>query len=396
MEKTRPKICFLADTHGLFDDRIYWKEAVSLRNHGFEVYYVLASELDEKGITTEGINYIRVKRKKYLSNRYLNFFLKKIIPGGLYANIYKQAASTGADVYHIHDLKINKIGKRLKKLKYKPKIIYDVHEPNPENIIDYHKTRGIFTVLKKIYAAYIKNWEMNKARIYDQIITTEENLYGRFKQHLPGQKVDIIYNYTDLQKSRKVLEYADKEFDAIYTGGITKLRGAFKILEAIKIACRTKPDIKVLFIGSYFPPELQQEMSEFLRQHQMEENVFLLESVPYTEITEFYNKSRIGLGIFLPIPTHRIILQIKIFEYMNFGLPIIGSNFGHIDQYINKDQVGISVDPENPQEISDALIYLLSHPEEYERFSKNGMEAIDRKYNWQFMEKRLIKIYEDL
>ncbi|NOX46195.1 MAG: glycosyltransferase family 4 protein, partial [Chlorobi bacterium] len=218
----------------------------------------------------------------------------------------------------------------------------------------------------------------------------------RFRQQLPKDKVDIIYNYTNLQNGRKNVGFDKKEFDAIYCGGITKFRGAWQILEAAKIAKEKKGDLKVLFLGSWFPKELKNQMLDYIRENNLSQNVILHNNVPYEQVSDFYNKSRIGLGIFLPIGTHKIILQIKIFEYMNFGLPIIGSNFGHINNYIRNNNTGINVDPENPKEIANALLKLLNDKDLYQQFSKNGIRAIDEKYNWQVMEEKLLGIYDEL
>ncbi|MEZ5199443.1 MAG: glycosyltransferase, partial [Bacteroidales bacterium] len=185
-------------------------------------------------------------------------------------------------------------------------------------------------------------------------------------------------------------------YDAIYTGGITKRRGAMKILEATKIAVKQEPGLKILFLGTYFPSELKDEMNDFLIANGLVNNVILHDPVPYSEVSGFYSRSKTGLGIFLPIPTHRIILQIKIFEYMNYGLPIIGSNFGHIKNYIENNNSGITVNPENPEEIANALIMLLKDRNLYDQLSKNGIKAVDEKYQWKFMEKKLISIYENL
>jgi len=81
---------------------------------------------------------------------------------------------------------------------------------------------------------------------------------------------------------------------------------------------------------------------------------------------------------------------------MSFGLPIIGSSFGHINDYIEKDNIGIVVNPEDPEEIANALIKILSDPKLYDMYSKNGLEASEKKYRWEFMEKKLIRIYSDL
>lgn len=389
------RICMLADSHSLYDDRIYWKEAVSLSRHGFELHFVLASDVDEKGITAEGIHYIKVKRKQYLKNRYLNYLLKTIIPGGLYAEMFKAAKSIKADVYHIHDLKVNRIGIKLKRLPWKPKVIYDVHEPYPENIIDYNKTSGLNTIIKKWYASYIQRWEERCASGYDFVITTEENMKARFSKVLPDEMVQIIYNYTNLPVNPNVANDQEKTWDAIYTGGITRLRGAMKILGAISLAVKEKSDLKVLFLGIYFPSVLKDEMQEYIRLNNLEGNVELRDHVPYTEVADFYSKSKAGLGIFLPIPTHRIILQIKIFEYFNFGLPIVGSNFGHISRYIQENEAGLIVNPENETEIARAIISLSQNKDLYNKLSSNALRASE-KYQWHFMEVKLLEIYNHL
>ncbi len=253
----------IADTHGLYDDRIYWKEAVSLCRAGYEVHYILASDKNEKGITKEGIHYIKIERKLYSGNRYLNYLLKTILPGGLYNRMFKAALSVKADVYHLHDLKVNRFGLKLKRLAWKPKVIYDVHEPYPENIIDYNATSGIATPIKKLYAEYIRRWENRHAAQYDFVITTEENMKERFSKLLPEKRVQIIYNYTDLECSESQNKPVEKKWDAIYSGGITRLRGAMKILHAVKLAVIERQDLKVLFLGTCFPESLKKDMQNF-------------------------------------------------------------------------------------------------------------------------------------
>lgn len=81
---------------------------------------------------------------------------------------------------------------------------------------------------------------------------------------------------------------------------------------------------------------------------------------------------------------------------MNYGLPIVGSNYGHINDYINKENVGISVNPDKPEEIGKALIMILEDRAMYNSFSENGEKVVDKKYNWSIIEDKLFKIYSDL
>lgn len=392
MQKQPSKICILADSHNLLDDRIYWKEALSLKYAGYDLVFILADENDESGQTPEGIRFIKIKRDRIASARILNYFSKRFSKKGLYHRMFQLAKNENADFYHYHDLRIGQLARRLKKLPQQPKIIYDVHEPYPENIADYHSGGKFRSFLKTTYSAYIRKWERKNAANCDLIITTEENLQQRFKKYFPQKKVEIIYNYTNLPEAGAGRD--EKKYDAIYTGGITKCRGAMKILEAVHLARKRLPDIRILFLGSWFPPELKAKMQQFINDHQLGENVEMKNAVPYARVENYYRKSKIGLGIFLPIPTHRIILQIKIFEYMNFGLPIVGSNFGHIHDIIQKHQCGLSVDPEKPDEIAQAMIQLLTDNELYEKLSSNGKQAVKENYRWTRMGKKLIEVYQ--
>lgn len=393
---SRKKVCFLADTHALFDDRIYWKEALSLKNAGYDIHYCFIGNVSKSGITEHGIHYIEVPRKIFLPNRILNYFCKLWFFIGEYCQLYKLAKKIKADVYHIHDLRVNRIGGKLKRLVHSPKIIYDVHEPHRENIIDYRKTPGILSPVKRLYANYVRRWEIKKAKQYDFVIATEENVCDVFRKYLPENKVDIIYNYTNLCKYRKDIPDNEKKYDFIYTGGITELRGAIKILEAAALLNKQIADFKILFLGRYFPPELKDEMLNFIQDNGLTKNVELFDPVPYTKVPGFYNNSRFGLGLFQPIPTHFIILQIKIFEYMCFGLPIIGSNFGHIKEYIEKDKAGLSVNPENPQEISEVMLKLITNKKLAVSMSDNAIKASESDYRWEFMEEKLKNIYINL
>lgn len=391
--KKKIKICFLADKHSLFDDRIYWKMAVSLNKRGFEVHYLLIGNRNEKGITKEGINYEILKLKTFSNNRYLNFVLKRLNPNNNYKRLFKKAATLNADIYHFHDLNINIIGKKIKNLPQSPIVIYDVHDPYSVNIKDYVGGKSNFRWLINLYANYIDSYEKINAKQYDFIITTEENLKNKFNKFLPREKVGVIYNYTYLHNFRKESE---KIYDLIYCGGVTEFRGAIKIIEAIYILKQDIENIKMIFLGRIFSDKLKREMLQLIKKYNLQENIELKNNVPYQDVVRYYNQSKIGLGIFLPIETHKIILPIKLFEYMAMGLPIVASNFGHINNYVLKDKVGITINATKPYEIAKAVKTLLQNKKLYNVFKNNGIIAVEKKYSWSIMEKKLYSIYDKL
>lgn len=393
MIKNTIKICFLADKHNLYDDRIYWKMAVPLKKRGYEVHYLLIHNEEKKGITKEGIHYEVLKIKTFSKNKYLNFILKNLDINNNYKVLYEKAKDLEADIYHFHDLWINKIGVKLKKLKHNPGVFYDAREPYAEEYLTYTNATGLFKKGEVIFAKQIDKWEKKKAKHYDLVISNEEIVCDKFRRAIGNDKAEVLFNYTDNYHLYEGRSLDEKEYDFIYCGGITELRGAFIILEATIIAKKLFPNIKVVFIGRYSPENLRIKMQDFIDENDLKKNVTLKTFVNYSEISGFYNKSKIGFITPLPEITFKITMFIKIFEYMAFGLPMIGSDFGRIKEYVEKDNCGILIDPEKPIEISNAMCKLLSDESLYNMYSENGRLATLKKYKWDFELEKLVNYY---
>lgn len=391
------KVCMISTNHDLFDDRIYWKEAISLKKHGYDVFSIAISDKDESGITDEGIKYYKIKPrgKKYKNVFIRSIFYDEALGYETYEEILNIAKKLQCNVYHFHDLYLNLIGKKLKKLPFKPKVIYDVHECYPEQIREYRKFLGVKRIINNIYSYFIRFWEVYCCKNYDYVITTESSVNKKFGNYVGKNKADIIYNYANFDV-KKTLSFDEKEFDAIYCGGINRIRSAMELLEVANIAKKQMPNFKLLFLGPISDNDLEQDMKNFIEKNNLENNVILKGKVPYPEVEKYYLKSKIGLAIFKPSLTFRKTVQIKTFEYMVFGLPMVGSNFGNIQKYMQEADTGITVNPLSPSEIWNAIYKILNDRNLYEKYSSNGVRAVKREYNWSCMEVKLLTIYNEI
>jgi glycosyltransferase involved in cell wall biosynthesis len=293
-------------------------------------------------------------------------------------------------------LQINRIGRKLKNLKHNPKIIYDVHEPFPEMIRHFRKRSPLMKIIKWIYSLYVYQWELKCSENYDYIIATEEIVYNRFKNYLKKENIGIIYNYTDLNSKYRNIPDTKKEFDAIYCGSITIFRGVLQIIETARITRLKSRKLKFLIIGPVWEEGLKKKINSLIKKYRIADYVILKDSVPYNKIQAFYNKSKIGLAVFLDNPITRIILPIKIFEYMAFGLPIVCSNFGHLLKYTEENNTGIPVNPQNPEEIYNTVVKILDNKSVYEKYKNNCLRASKEKYDWSLMDKKLNDIYSGI
>jgi hypothetical protein len=107
-------------------------------------------------------------------------------------------------------------------------------------------------------------------------------------------------------------------------------------------------------------------------------------------------KAYAGLVILHPEPNYVASQPVKLYEYMCAGLPVIASDFPLWREIVKNAGCGLLVNPKDPREISEAMKYLLTHPQEAEEMGRRGFEAIVERYNWAKEEETLLRFYSKL
>ncbi len=380
----------ISDMHNMFDDRIYEKEAVSLKKAGYSVCHICVGNENLNFVSKDGIQIVQFERKRHFDNSFFNKTYKLLFVKNVYNLIFKEALAQKADIFHFHDFSLIKMVNKIKK-KTRKKIIFDAHDPFYQNVIDYNKGGLLKNIFYKLYSKYIQNLEKKYVSGFDKIITTENNLAQYYKNKI-GLSPEIIYNYTTFEIANKTYK---KEYDFIYCGIITVHRSVFQLLEAVLILKKQKPDVRIVFVGSFANVALSKKVYRYVENNNLQKNVILVGSIPYKEVSGYYKKSKIALAVFQQIPTHNIIVQIKIFEYTTLGLPMIASNFGHIKNYIEKDKTGLLVKAENPNDIAEKMQKLLYNNDLYNKLRRNALKVAPN-YQWKIMEEKLLKIYDEI
>lgn len=80
---------------------------------------------------------------------------------------------------------------------------------------------------------------------------------------------------------------------------------------------------------------------------------------------------------------------IVFLEAMSFGKPVVGPNDGAPAEFIRDAENGLLVDPENPEEVGDAIIRLLENPEWAAKLGDAGRQLVERNYTTGAMVRRL-------
>ena len=366
------KTCFLTTVHPAFDTRIFHKQAKTLVKAEYDVTLIAQHDEDE---VVDGVKIIALPKPR---NRFTRIF-------GLTWQIFWLALRQQADVYHFHDPELLPIGVLLK-LFTKGKVIYDAHEDVPQQILTKHWLPAPF---KRPLALIFNLLEKLAARALTAVVVATEGIAERFSKHNPI----VIHNYPDLGMLPTALRSPTKENERvlIYVGGISRLRGAVEMVDAL--ACLSHIDnLRLDLIGRFEPASLETE----LQRVQSYQYVRFLGWLQPKEVYEHLGQADIGLVCLHPEPRYTVALPVKLFEYMATGLPVIASNFPLWKKIVEGSKCGLIVDPLNPEEIAEAIEYLLEHPEERYRMGENGREAVFEKYNWKDEGKKLLVLYGEL
>jgi glycosyltransferase involved in cell wall biosynthesis len=291
--------------------------------------------------------------------------------------IYKKALEINADVYHFHDPELIPIGLKLRK-KGK-KVIYDIHEDVPRQILykDY-----IFKPIRKLISLCFEIYENYSSKKFNALITATPFINHRF---LKLNKNSInINNYPIIKEFDINVKLEHKKREICYIGGISAIRGIKELIDSMEYI-----DGNLNLAGKFETEQFRKEVIIKNGWKKVKEYGF----VNREKVRKILSNSILGLAIFYPVKNHINAQPNKIFEYMSAGIPVIASDFPLWKEIIEKNNCGICVNPLKPEKIAEAVNYLLNNPELSEKMGKNGRKMIEKKYNWKNENKKLLKIY---
>jgi glycosyltransferase involved in cell wall biosynthesis len=120
--------------------------------------------------------------------------------------------------------------------------------------------------------------------------------------------------------------------------------------------------------------------------------------VPHSEVRSGYQHALVGLALnsSTQLGTEGSLGNTKLFEYMEAGLAVVCTNYRLWRDIVETHKCGICVDPHNVDEISEAIKYLVDHPERAIEMGKNGRNAVLHHYNWDTQKEVLLSLYASL
>jgi glycosyltransferase involved in cell wall biosynthesis len=377
--RPKPRVCILSSVHQALDNRIFYKEAQSLKNNGYQVRIIAVHDHTEAigGIEVIGL------RRVYRWQRPL-----------LWITILKHALNTNADIYHFHDLELLLITPILRILSRKP-IIYDVHEVNA----DFMEIKSELPHYFRITIAWLlRVFEPILARLQSGLIFADDEIAANFKKiNLPKT---TIFNYP----LRSFVDNGISETSnndprnpiIIYLGSIKQERGSWLMIEAFRQVIEQIPEAKLSLVGPFTPKNHELEIKFELDQQGLKHAVIITGPVQFIEIGKYLKQAAAGWIPWPDYAKHRKNIPTKVFEYMSYRVPVVSSDLPSVRPFITHGVDGFLVEPNDPAAHAKAIINLLNQPKIAIKMGQRGQETVKNKYSWDSMEIRLLNLYQEV
>lgn len=364
----KSKIGVLTTAHDAFDVRIFYKECRSLVEAGYDVYLIANHDVEE---TVDGVRIIPVKSSKSRTCRFL-------FKGW---EVLWKAIKLNADIYHFHDPDLIPFGLMLKLLG--KKIIYDVHEDVPKDILSKEwlgnlRVRKIVSLLFSLFLKF-------STLFIDRIIAATPSISKSF----PKIKTTVLNNVPNsaLIDSIRVEKVIRARIVVVYAGALTKVRGIREIIEAIGMLDSL---VELWLLGWWEDTEYEQECRSLNGWRDVRD--FGLMSLENTY--SIMKQADMGIVNFFPIPNSVESLPNKAFEYLTCGLPIVMSEFPYWKDIFG--ECAVFVDPMDSQDIAEKIRSLTENPEYRKKLAWEGRMLIENKYSWESESRKLIELYKGL
>jgi len=368
------RVCIFTSAHIPFDTRIFHKECKSLAKAGYRVTLIAPYDHDEE---KDGIQIKAVPKPK----------------GGRVSRmtrtvwqVYREVLRQNADLFLFHDLELIGVGLLLR---VRGKIvIFDIHEDFPASIVSKYYLPRLFQTPTRWLTKVLQKWLYC---YFSALLVAEPDVAGQICNF--NDIVTLVQNYPSIRDLEVSEENASGHGpkSVAYVGAISRLRGIREMVEAINLLPKDL-SVSLILAGEFWPEDLQKEVEALPGWSR----VRYLGHIDRHGVKEVLDRSIAGLVVLHPEPNYVCAYPTKMFEYMLASVPVVASDFPLWRQIVDGVGCGILVNPLDPMATAEAIEYLITHPEEAETMGKRGREAVERRYNWESEERKLLQLFDNL
>lgn len=238
----------------------------------------------------------------------------------------------------------------------------------------------------KFASWYIRSGEKNAVRFADEIIVLSkgvqdyfQNTYGRTTRFIPNG-----VNKAKLRKARQITEKwgLTKDSYILYLGRIVPEKGERYLIEAFK---QTKTDKKLVIAGG--SSDTQAFMDELKSLAKDDDRIIFTGFVQGEILEELYSNPYI-----YTLPSDLEGMPLSLLEAMSYGNCCLTSDIPECAEVV--EDKALLFRKSDVSDLKAKLQNACDHPEMVETYKTQAEEFICRKYNWDDVVEKTLKLYQ--
>ncbi len=211
----------------------------------------------------------------------------------------------------------------------------------------------------------------------------------RITQIPNGVEVDDIFEFVESNPGN----YSDTSIKAVlYPAKICPRKNQLALVQAIPRVLNAYPDTRFIFAGFIEERSYFDTISKFVAANNLSAYVQFTGELATEPLYKEYQEATVFV-----FPTLYETQGVVLLEAMAFGLPVVASRIGPIEDVVNLEEgSAILIDPNNPDDIADAIIRLLGDESLRQELSAKGKDLATHRFRWSQIAKETLVLYEKL
>jgi colanic acid biosynthesis glycosyl transferase WcaI len=216
---------------------------------------------------------------------------------------------------------------------------------------------------------------------------------------VPREKISVIENGVETHLFAPVAATAlrkqlgaEEKFVVSYVGTIGMAHGLETIIQAAAHLRDTNPEVVFVMLGEGAE---KQRMMAMAREHSLH-NVRFVDQQPREKIPGYICASDVCLVLLKKADVFKTVIPSKMLEFMSCERPIILGVDGQARTILEEAKGGITIEPENAEELASAIRHLAANRDIARELGKNGREYVVRKFSRGQMAEKYIRTLEKL
>ena len=208
--------------------------------------------------------------------------------------------------------------------------------------------------------------------------------------YFPSLSMSKYFKFKDMRALPPAGDYVEdiQNLNAegiIYVGGISKRYGIELLMEALNKINKKQHVILRLVCRA-------NEVCNIKKEYQEKDWLKIYNTSDKNDLKELYNNSKIALIPIEKSKYNNFAIPIKLFEYMQYNVPIVATDNLEVKNIIEKYNIGIVTESDS-EKFADAILKLYNDEELYLKLKNNERNALLSENLWKH---RIQKINEDL